>query len=156
MSRATFLFLIRFADCCLILAMLTPGVVAALTGLLAHHLVFIHGEWHLRAPIVVVIHLLLAGLLYGCHLALSLKDWPVRSARATVLVGSYLASLYLSIAIYRLCFHRLRHFPGPPLAALTKLWHVWKCRHSRGHFVLEAWHQQYGSFVRTGGFSSVW
>ncbi|KAK4868972.1 hypothetical protein LT330_006581 [Penicillium expansum] len=35
-------------------------------------------------------------------------------------------------------------------AAVTKLWHVWKCRDSRGHLVLQAWYEKYGEFVRTG------
>ncbi|OQE89490.1 hypothetical protein PENNAL_c0014G05119 [Penicillium nalgiovense] len=52
--------------------------------------------------------------------------------------------------VYRLIFHRLKYFPGPKLAAVSKLWHVWKCRDSRGHLVLEAWHEKYGEFVRTG------
>ncbi|KAJ5931968.1 hypothetical protein N7516_006457 [Penicillium verrucosum] len=47
-------------------------------------------------------------------------------------------------------FHRLKHFPGPKLAAVTKLWHVWKCRDSRGHLVLQEWYEKYGEFVRTG------
>jgi hypothetical protein len=31
---------------CLITVMLSPGAVAIIAGLLAHQLVFIHGEWH--------------------------------------------------------------------------------------------------------------
>lgn len=58
--------------------------------------------------------------------------------------------LFGSITIYRLYFHRLNRFPGPRLAAVTKLWHVWQCRDSRNHQVLEKLHQEYGSFVRTG------
>ncbi|KAI9151287.1 Cytochrome P469 monooxygenase [Paramyrothecium foliicola] len=65
-------------------------------------------------------------------------------------VAAYFTSLLSSIAVYRLFFHRLRKFRGPRLAALTKLWHVWKCRYSRGHIVLEDMRRQYGSFVRTG------
>jgi hypothetical protein len=58
--------------------------------------------------------------------------------------------LFSSITIYRIFFHQLKRFPGPRLASLTKLWHVWKCRDSRGHLVLQAWYEEYGEFVRTG------
>lgn len=63
---------------------------------------------------------------------------------------AYTTGLWLSMSMYRLFFHRLRAFPGPRLAALSKLWHVWKCRNSRGHLVLQDWFTKYGTFVRTG------
>ncbi|KAL9593418.1 MAG: hypothetical protein Q9179_005896 [Wetmoreana sp. 5 TL-2023] len=46
-------------------------------------------------------------------------------------------------------FHRLRNFPGPRFAAVSKLWHIWQCRDSRNHLVLEDLRRQYGSFVLT-------
>lgn len=129
--------------------MLAPGTVATIAGLLAHRIVFIHGEWHLKAPTVVVIHLISGCLLYANHL------FGHGSPRASLFQTIYLATCYLSalftsITVYRLIFHRLKYFPGPKLAAVSKLWHVWKCRDSRGHLVLEAWHEKYGEFVRTG------
>lgn len=62
----------------------------------------------------------------------------------------YSLGLFGSIAIYRLFFRRLRTFPGPRLAALTKLWHVYQCWDSRNHLVLDAFHKKYGTVVRTG------
>ncbi|KAJ5115372.1 cytochrome P450 [Penicillium alfredii] len=126
--------------------MASPEAIAIVLGLFAHCFVFIHGEWHLRAPAVVVFHVCVAALLYIWELSRLTANgsWTV------VLVGAYIFSLLSSISIYRLFFHRLRIFPGPRLAAWTKLWHVWKCRDSRGHHVLEEWYRQYGEFVRTG------
>ncbi|PLB38295.1 cytochrome P450 [Aspergillus candidus] len=118
--------------------MLTTEIVAILSGVLAHQVVFIQGEWHLRGASVIMTHIALTTCLYA------VRDRP------GVLIFLYLSSLFLSISIYRLFFHRLRHFPGPKLAALTKLWHVWKCRDSRGHLVVDEWHKTYGTFVRTG------
>lgn len=130
--------------------MLSKEVVAVTSGFLAHKLVFIHGEWHLKGPAVVIIHFLLGSLVYVTEISKGFEARQDGVLRATILVICYLSSLFLSISIYRLFFHRLRSFPGPRLAALSKLWHVWKCRDSRGHLVLDSWHKKYGSFVRTG------
>lgn len=129
--------------------MLAPGAVAIIAGLLAHQLVFIHGEWHLKGPRVVVLHLLSSCLLCANHL-FGCGSMQASLVQTIYLATCYLSSLFTSIAAYRLMFHRLKHFPGPKLASITKLWHVWKCRDSRGHLVLQDWHEKYGEFVRTG------
>ncbi|KAF2199990.1 cytochrome P450 monooxygenase-like protein [Delitschia confertaspora ATCC 74209] len=64
--------------------------------------------------------------------------------------GSYLTSLFASMIIYRLCFHPLKNFPGPKLAAVTKFWHVYRSRNSTNYLVMEEIHKQYGNLVRTG------
>lgn len=129
--------------------MLAPGAVAIIAGLLAHQFVFIHGEWHLKGPRVVVLHLLSSCLLCETHL-FGGGSIQASLVQTIYLATCYLSSLFTSIAVYRLMFHRLKHFPGSKLAAVTKLWHVWKCRDSRGHLVLQDWHEKYGEFVRTG------
>lgn len=63
---------------------------------------------------------------------------------------SYHAALFSSILLYRRFFHRLRDFPGPTWAGLTKFWHVFHCLDSQNHLLLEDLHQNYGQFVRTG------
>lgn len=86
-------------------------IYAALTGLTAHLCIFIHGEWHLRAPSVLIIHVLMA-------VALS----AVTSlGYCAAIFASYLTTLFSSMIIYRLFFHRLRQFNGPRLFAATKL-----------------------------------
>ena len=62
----------------------------------------------------------------------------------------YLSSLFTSIVVYRLFFHRLRAFPGPVLAQSSKLWHAWQGRHSKNHLLLDQLYHHYGDFVRTG------
>lgn len=61
------------------------------------------------------------------------------------------------MTIYRLFFHPLRRFPGPVLARVSKLWHVFHCINSRNYLLLDKLHLQYGEFVRTGesGFTLV-
>jgi hypothetical protein len=129
--------------------MMSKPLFASILGLLAHQLVFIRGEWHLLAPTVFSIHILLALLLIGAEIQL---NGNTSGSNVIVLasITCYIVSLFTSITIYRICFHRLRHFPGPRLAAVSKLWHVWQCRDSRNHLVLERLRQEYGSFVRTG------
>lgn len=71
--------------------------------------------------------------------------------RSGVLVaGSFTVALFSSMAIYRIFFHRTRHFPGPRLAAVSKLWHMYHCLNGQNHLLLEKLHRQYGDFVRTG------
>ena len=125
---------------------------ATILGLLAHHLVFIRGEWHLLAPIVASVHFVAAFLLIGIDIQLNNRVYG-SNINSLVSIICYSISLFSSIIVYRLYFHRLRHFPGPKLAAASKLWHVWQCRDSQNHLVLESLRQKYGSFVRTGAGS---
>ncbi|KAI0544498.1 benzoate 4-monooxygenase cytochrome P450 [Xylaria curta] len=129
-----------------------PNIVASVLGILVHQCLFIHGEWHLQGPKIFSIHLILCVILlpasyhYCYHKSPSENPLIFHLSIAT----SYLSSLLASIAIYRLYFHPLRLFPGPRLAALSKLWHVWMCRDSRDYQILESWRRQYGIIVRTG------
>ncbi|OJD40248.1 cytochrome p450 [Diplodia corticola] len=75
------------------------------------------------------------------------------SATAELAHASALLSLGLaaSILVYRGFFHRLRRFPGPWPARLTKLYAVWKSARSvQWHRELERMHEEYGDVVRTG------
>ncbi len=115
-------------------------------GVAVHLGLFIRGEWHLRAPTIFLGHVLVFALLFAKQLVSAFSIWYGVALPSLV----YLCGLFVSMAVYRLFFHRLRSFPGPRLGALSKLWHVWLCRNSQNHLVLEDWHQKYGTFVRTG------
>ncbi|ORX94170.1 cytochrome P450 [Clohesyomyces aquaticus] len=115
--------------------------IAVGVGILAHQGVFIRGEWHLRGPYVVLLHLTV--LFVSVGLTGNLQTPLYHGAL-------YLFGLFGSMVIYRIFFHRLRKFPGPTGAAVSKLWHVWKCRNSQNHLVLESLYKTYGQFVRTG------
>lgn len=75
---------------------------------------------------------------------------------ASLISACYLSSLFTSILVYRLSFHRLGTFPGPVLARSSKLWHAWKVRYSKNHLLLDRLHHQYGDFVRTGALKRDW
>ncbi|KAJ6150683.1 cytochrome P450 [Penicillium chermesinum] len=131
--------------------MIAPSLLAVLSGFLAHWGIFIHGEWHLHIWQVVLPHIGVLAILHAIQIVGAEHAIPeCASLRPFVLFGLYMTSLLSSIVIYRVFFHRLRHFNGPKLAAASKLWHVWKCRNSRGHHVLTEIHEKYGTFVRTG------
>lgn len=131
------------------LVMFSKALTASCIGIATHNLIFIHREWHLLAPTILSTHVLLAIALVVAQVWTGGNSYASYFG-AAISIASYLISLLGSIVIYRLFFHRLRHFPGPRLAAASKLWHVWQCRDSRNHLVLEKLHQEYGSFVRTG------
>ncbi|KAK6222630.1 hypothetical protein LQW54_000810 [Pestalotiopsis sp. IQ-011] len=119
-------------------------------GVSMHHGVFIHGEWHNHAPSIVVGHFAFFILLLAFGMVRESGTAVQTAVEAAVSASLYLLGLFFSIAVYRLFFHRLRSFQGSRLASLSKLWHVWMCRTSKGHRVLESWQRQYGSIVRTG------
>lgn len=130
------------------------GVVC---GVSAHHGIFIKGEWHTRAPGVLLSHAwaFVSVWILGDYT----KDTELGFVfRGLVLMSQgYLPGLFVSIVVYRLLFHRLSKagFPGPLYARVTKLWHVWACRDSRNHMVLDRLRIKYGDFVRTGKKMSI-
>ncbi len=66
------------------------------------------------------------------------------------LFASYATALLTSMTTYRVFFHRLRHSPGPPLAAVSKLYHVAQVLGSKQYLFLDKLREQYGHYVRTG------
>lgn len=123
-----------------------PFVVAI--GICSHHFYFKHGEHHMQAAAIMYLHaFLFAVLTYGKCSVLGTHQGLLES---TAVIGSYLTALFSSIVAYRKLFHRLRHFPGPPLASVSKLWHTSKTFTCKNHLILDDLHKKYGDFVRTG------
>ena len=99
---------------------------------------------------VFVLHVALALLLVLLE-TLKEDSAPSPLNNASAIIGGYLLGLFSSIVLYRLSpFHRLHAFPGPRLAAVSKFWHVWQCRDSRNHELMERLHEKYGAFVHIG------
>ncbi|KAJ2985385.1 hypothetical protein NUW58_g5558 [Xylaria curta] len=122
---------------------------AALLGVLSHTTIFIRGEWHLRVGALIATYsLLFIALLYAEYSLLD--DFSAAIKVAGQITGSYAGGLFGSIIIYRRYFHRLRNFPGPPLAAITKLWHVWNSFGGRNYLLIEEMFKKYGPIIRTG------
>ncbi|KAI1451035.1 cytochrome P450 [Annulohypoxylon stygium] len=126
-------------------------VPAILAGIFAHHAIFIRGEWHMRILQIILGHCLLSSLiLYVVYRGDGASSFS-KAFQVTVIIAMvYLGALFGSMTVYRLFFHRLSHFPGPKLAAVSKLWHIWKIRKSTNYLFLQELHKKYGNIVRTG------
>lgn len=122
----------------------------AALGLLSHLAFFIRGEHHRRAPFLFRLYLSVGGAIFLS--AIFIQGHNVKTAAVTslLLISSYATPLFTSMVVYRVCFHRLRSFPGPPLAKVSKFWHVFKVLDSRQYLLLDSLREQYGDYVRTG------
>ena len=125
--------------------------IAAGAGIVSHHLVFKKGEWHVQAPYLLGAYLAsLPSLAVLEELGFRNGNISRSLSAATLILLFFTFALFSSIVIYRTLFHRLRHFPGPKIAAVTKLWHAYHCMDGKNYIFLQTLHQQYGDFVRTG------
>jgi hypothetical protein len=79
------------------------------------------------------------------------SGWLDAIATACVAGLCFNAGLVTSITIYRLFLHRLRHFPGPWGAKLSRFYAVkLASKNLQYHLELQQMHRKYGDFVRTG------
>ncbi|KAI1386119.1 cytochrome P450 [Hypoxylon trugodes] len=125
------------------------SLTAVILGVASHLAIFIRGEWHMLAPTLVKIYSVLVFIIFSTLSYVSADTAYGRRATALV-VASYATGLFTSIILYRKYFHRLRNFPGPTAAGITKLWHVWQCRTGKNYLVIEKLRGKYGPVIRTG------
>ena len=130
------------------------SAIGVVFGLCVHLSLFIHGEWHVQAPTIFLLHATLYALLstgavvyYGSSVG---KLWTA----GLIMSICYLVAMLTSIIIYRIRFHRLGKagFNGPFYMRVSKLFHVWNCRTSKNHLLLDRLQKQYGDFIRTGRY----
>lgn len=93
--------------------------------------------------------LLTAAATYWIH-----KTWGVgmSSAALTTLQmnGVFVLTIFYSMALYRIVFHRLRSFPGPRWMALSKWLMVYPDLQGQRPYMFQKLHRQYGDVVRVG------
>lgn len=123
---------------------------AAAAGICSHTFLYIKGEWHLVAPRLLRAYLVLSVLMLGLQGTYHHYNVQATITDTMMVIGTYAIALFISMTIYRVFFHRLRKFPGPFLASVTKLWHVFHTLSSQNHVLLNYLHDKYGDFVRTG------
>ncbi|KAL6695643.1 cytochrome P450 [Trichoderma pleuroticola] len=123
------------------------GITSASAGVLSHLLYFIHGHKSMQAPRIFVFYLMAECLLWvRCFY---LQGAFQGTLRATTISLSYFLGLFASIAVYRLFFHRLRRFPGPFAAKLTKFYGPYTARGGKSHIKFVELFEKYGDIVRT-------
>lgn len=142
------------------LILLSPDIaqVATTFGLLgvAFHLAVRNIEIDYRLWRLFSIYLLVWAGLVSIYLKVFGLSWLSALSRASFAGLCFNVGLLSSIGAYRLLFHRLRSFPGPLGAKLSRFYAVSLA--SRGlqyHLELKKLHDQYGDFVRTGEFPSI-
>ena len=128
---------------------------AIVAGLFSHLMLFIHGEWHLRAPLILRIYILFSLLLLVLEMNSDHAGMTQAFLAWSSIITVYAGSIFGSMTIYRTLFHRLRGFPGPIFAKVTKLWHVAQVLDSKNYLYLSRLHRNYGDFVRTGMLGPV-
>lgn len=65
--------------------------------------------------------------------------------------SSFTCGLFVSMMIYRLWFHRIRRFPGPSLAKISRFYGLYLAsKATKYHHELSDMHKQYGDFIRVG------
>jgi hypothetical protein len=124
----------------------------ALLGVLSHRCYFIYGEHHDKSPRIAQFYFIAFTSLYFACRALGTGDNDTPLRTTTRIVATYLTSLFSSIAVYRLFFHEIKGIPGPTLARLTKLYHVFNATDAKQYLWLDELKKKYGDFVRTGKF----
>lgn len=91
----------------------STSLIALVLGIMSHNCLFIRGEWHILASLVLKCHLgvfLLATCMNVVYGSSDISESLYMSFQASC---AYLSGLFISMKIYPLCFHRLRSFPGP-------------------------------------------
>lgn len=126
------------------------ALTAVVAGLAVHHLILRKGEWHLKAPTIIETWLCSFPVLYGLEALWGAESSFGNATNALYFMLIFTLSLLFSIVVYRVFFHKLKGFPGPRLAAISKLWHSANCVGAKNHLLLEQMRKQYGDFVRTG------
>lgn len=125
----------------------TYCLAAAAFGLASHWTYWVHGHRVRHATWTFLFHLA----------ALFILGWKLTSVQGNLLSGlgataaiflSYLGTLFTSIVVYRVFFHRLAHFPGPFFAKVTKLYGLYAARNSQVNDHHTSLMRQYGDFVR--------
>jgi hypothetical protein len=128
-------------------------VVAGLTGISFHALLYRHGEWDTKAPAVVINYAIVSAILVSVeYLGILEKiDFPVTPNWSLRLIAYHVLGVYSSILIYRGALHRLNDFPGPFLARLSNFYITFlSAKNFRLYEETQKLHQKYGDYVRIG------
>ncbi|CAI6065999.1 unnamed protein product [Clonostachys chloroleuca] len=128
----------------------TAGV-SALLAVLSHHVVFRPYEIDGAAWELVFGYIGSCVALFFLYILVAGYSFLTAVGRTLLVSSSYNVTLLISILVYRAFFHRLRGFPGPFNARLSRFYAFSKVAKTvRGCEDVQKLHAQYGDFVRIG------
>lgn len=131
-----------------------PYGIAAGLGVVLHVTCFRVGEWNRWIPRTILFFIALYGVIVFALIhypQFHPQDLLSGLIEGVKLFASLLAGIFASIAVYRLLFHPLRHFPGPQPAKLTSLYATrLSLRRLQFYQDMRQIHETYGDFVRIG------
>jgi hypothetical protein len=129
----------------------TQAAAAFVSGVLLHVALYQRGEWDLAIPKVLGVYV---AVTVGAVVwdTLYTKDSLTHTINAVLwLEATHFAGIAVNMTVYRLCFHRLRSFPGPLWARLTNGYHTMlSAKNLCLYEEVQNLHRQYGDFVRIG------
>lgn len=121
---------------------------AGIVGLFAHAFYFIHWTTDTEALKMVVCHLMALSAVFPIEIIA--RGASGGTSAGFAVFGSYLGALFTSIIVYRVFFHRLRHFPGPFWARVSKVYGIYLARNWKMHEEHDKILKKYGDLVRIG------
>ncbi|OJK03510.1 hypothetical protein ASPACDRAFT_49664 [Aspergillus aculeatus ATCC 16872] len=100
---------------------------------------------------LLILYVFSVSAVFAAYLTLSDCSVTQSLVRVCWIAGAFNTGLVLSIGVYRLCFHRLRHFPGPIGSKVSRFYDAYLAgRNVQYNVEIEKLHKQYGDFIRTG------
>jgi hypothetical protein len=128
----------------------TTFLTAAALGVLSH-LVTLDVVWDFKIWLLLKSYAAGLGALLLAFV-ITLGYSPLSAMAMTIYVAaSFNVGVISSMVIYRLFFHRLRKFPGPFWAKISRFYSVYISKKRMQYFLdLQELHRTYGDVVRTG------
>jgi hypothetical protein len=129
----------------------SPLPTAIALGIIVHNLLFKYIELDIYLPHLFVTSILTGSALTYAHIHfenVSVVESILKVSAETI---CFTVGVFFSMVVYRLFFHRLRHFPGPFWARASRFYAMrLAAKNVQYHVELEKLHEQYGDFIRTG------
>lgn len=131
-----------------------PFSTAFTLGIFVHSLLLKNVELELYLPHFFAASTCAITGLYYAHLLLRGLSVTGTVLRTTAEGASFAIGLFTSMVIYRLFFHRIRNFPGPFWARVSRFYALYlSAKNVQYHVELNKLRKQYGDFFRTGNMA---
>ena len=130
--------------------MLLVYSVAFASGIASHLGFFFRGEHHMYGAYYVLILFALCATSVGVLLHLGRWELPAAISITSLMTGSFLTGLYLSLSLYRTVFSPLCSFAGPYGARFSDLFLSARVHKQDAFRQVLKYHEQYGEYVRVG------